>query len=81
MKRGNYEFRRLEKRDAEIVRWITDDTEKPYCYSILFWNKEKEGFEVGFVGDRPIREDLNEFWPLLVYGQKVLDAEFKLMQD
>lgn len=69
-------------RDAEIVGYgkVSNGTE--YLYTILWWRKDKEGYYIEFVGDRPLQiDDHDTLWHLMVYGQTVMDAEHKLMEE
>jgi len=73
----------------EIVRWEQADDivdGKPYCYTILQWFRNSEGWDIRFVGDRPFtyitRDAMNadmtveKFWAFIEYCQKHLDNEF-----
>lgn len=66
-----------------IVVWDKGENEKPYCYSIAYWVRDKEGYYLQFVGGRPFNEDMDvtKFWPLLEIGQKILDAYFDSTYD
>jgi hypothetical protein len=76
---GNLEFRRLrEERPAEIIRWAKNGDGTEYCYTLLWYKRDNEGFYVEFVGRRPFDDDLEGLWELMEYGQDTLDAEFKL---
>ena len=76
---GNLEFRRLrEARPAEIVRWAKNGDGTEYCYTLLRYKQNSEGFYVEFVGRRPFDDDSEGLWELMEYGQETLDAEFKL---
>jgi hypothetical protein len=78
---GSLEFRyqEFEDRDAEIVTWDSNDTGE-FCYSLLFWRKDREGYYVEFVGSRPLDQIHNHehLWKLIRYGQSVLDATYEL---
>ncbi len=76
---GNLEFRRLrEGRPAEIIRWAKNGDGTEYCYTLLWYKRDNEGFYVEFVGRRPFDDDSEGLWELMEYGQDTLDAEFKL---
>lgn len=78
MRINDIEFRMLDNRNPEIVRWAESNT-KPFCYTLLSYGKDKEGYFVEFVGDRPFQyEDTECLWKLMEYGQSVLNARFKL---
>jgi len=76
---GNLEFRRLrEGRPAEIIRWAKNGDGTEYCYTLLWYKRDNEGFYAEFVGRRPFDDDSEGLWELMEYGQDTLDAEFKL---
>lgn len=66
-------------RDPEIVKNF-DFASKESQYTILWWIKDKEGYDIHFLGSRPFSEDINGdiLWKLMEYGQTVLDARFKV---
>ena len=76
-----FKVKDLEVRDcgkcAEIVKWCSDDG-KEYCYTIAFWNKNKESYDLKFVGNRPFDKDINSklFMKLAKQGQQILDNPF-----
>jgi hypothetical protein len=78
----NLEFRMLrEDRAAEIVCWVTNGDGKEYCYTLLWYRKDREGYYIEFVGRRPLDHKFdNTLWALMEYGQDVLDAEFRLTE-
>lgn len=79
LRRGNLEFRRNhEGRPAEIIRWAKNGDDTEYCFTLLWYQKYKEGYYVEFVGRRPFDDDSESLWEMMEYGQEVLDAEFKL---
>ena len=65
---------------AEIVMWEFERTviETPYCYTIAYWVRNREGYYLKFVGNRPfdIRIDKIAFFKLAELGQKHLDEYF-----
>ena len=61
---------------AEIVKWSKDKNEKEYCFTIAYWNKGEEGYDLQFVGSRPFDVDGEIFMKLAKQGQKMLDEEF-----
>jgi len=70
---------------AEIVKWdpISDDrygpSVKEVCYTLMYWEKDKEGCCIRFVGNRPFEvEDVewDKMWSLAREGQKFLDKKF-----
>jgi hypothetical protein len=79
LRKDNLEFRRnKDGRPAEIVRWTKNGDGTEYCYTILWWQRDSEGFYIAFVGRRPFDDDSDNLWEMMEYGQEVLDAEFKL---
>jgi hypothetical protein len=79
LRKGDLEFRRLrEERPAEIIRWAKNGDGTEYCYTLLWYKRDSEGFYVEFVGRRPFNDDSEGLWELMEYGQDTLDAEFKL---
>lgn len=82
MRVKNIEFRQLPDRDAEIIQWEKNKSGQEYCFTLMFFEKDKEGFYARFVGNRPMQFDNNQvLWSLMHYAQKVLDAAFKLQED
>ena len=82
MRVNNLEFVRNSEgnRNAEIVAWSKDSTGKEFRYTILWWIKDSEGYNIAFVGDRPLKvDDQDVLWNLMDYGQTVLTAEYTLM--
>lgn len=79
MRRGDLEFRQLENRDAEIVHWKEDSLGNNFCYTLMFFEKNNEGFHANFVLDRPLQyENFSALWSLMRYAQKILNAKFEL---
>ena len=77
----------------EIVCWYQMEDavdSKPYCYTLLQWFCNSEGWDIKFVGDRPfkyIQEELtksvplNKFWSFLEFCQAYLDNEFRFEEN
>lgn len=82
MRVDNLEFRRNQTgREAEIVFWNTNGDGREYCYTLLWYKRDREGYYIEFVGRRPLdRKFDNALWALMEYGQDVLDAEFRLSE-
>lgn len=82
MRLGNLEYRHLTDsgRDAEIVAWSEDSKGNEFCYTLLFWRKDKEGYFIEFVGSRPLSKDINTgvLFKFMRYGQAILDAYFEV---
>ena len=64
----------------DIVMWQKDSKGKPYCFSIAYWKRDKEGYYLHFVGARPFLyvddSRVPELWKAMQEAQKVLDAWF-----
>lgn len=71
-----------DKRSPEIVGFNRQRDGTEYCYTIVFYEKDSEGYNVHFVGSRPFSEEIDKdaFWKLLQFGQTICDAVFKLEQ-
>lgn len=79
---GDIEFRWMGDRKPEIVQWNTDGNGKDYCFTLLWFSKDKEGYYVEFVGDRPLNyHDTETLWKLMRYGNSVCNATFKLEEE
>ncbi len=91
MRIKNFEFRQNKgDRNPEIVQWnqYDENSTKPvnapdakeYCYTLMWFKKDREGYYAEFVGRRPLDvEDKETLWDLMDYSQKILDAQFKLL--
>lgn len=66
---------------AEIIKWERDD-EKQYCFAVAYWTRDKEGYDLRFVGDRPFDKDIDSasFMSLAKTGQDLLDIMFTEMK-
>ena len=81
MKYKNLEFCQKDGRDPEIIRWVErEGYGLPFCYTVLWWRRSKEGWRIEFVGSRPLEQEREDIWSLMKYGQSVLDAQFELEQ-
>lgn len=89
----DYELRACPKRLArfnanepnetiDFVKWTTNSDGAEYCFSLAYWSKDSEGYDLKFVGDRPFKdiepEDLEIVWKALRVAQKVLDSWFDM---
>ena len=82
MRIDNFEFRRNgEERDAEIVAWNKSGDGKEYCYTLAFFKKGGEGYNMNSIGDRIVVEDYVVLHKLIKYAFTVLEAEFKLLEN
>lgn len=68
----------------ELVKWRFDNKE-PYCFVIAYWTKDDEGYSLQFVGDRFIRnileEDVSILWKAISSAQRVLDDWYVLSDE
>ena len=60
---------------AEIVKLTDNDS----CYTIAYWLKTNEGFDLKFVSNRPFQKNIKKkiFWKLAKPGQKTLEGSLK----
>ena len=77
---GEHLMQNKEHDTAEIIYWYDDEFEK-YCYVIAYWVKDNEGYDLQFVGSRPLShfDQWNDFGKLIKVGQKELDLLFEKM--
>jgi len=63
----------------EVVRWDENTSSiKPYCYTLCSWTKDKEGWDLRFIGNRPFMYHNSELlFSLCKVGQAYLDADFE----
>ena len=73
----------------DLIKWQTHKEDgKRYCFSLAYWKRDKEGFDLALVGTRVFEEieedDLEIVWEQLHTAQLVLDrfwdTEYKLNQ-
>ena len=60
---------------AEIVKWESDNHN--HCYTIAYWDVDKEGYYAKFVGNRFVDIDSVALLKLLNKGQQILDVLFE----
>lgn len=64
----------------DFVYWKKDGTGRDYCFSLAYFERHKEGYDLKFVGDNPFKyiskEDLPFVWDALSEAQKVLNDFF-----
>ena len=79
LKLGNLELRSCDNylvltsekhTTAEIVEWYDENAS---CYTVAYWKRTSEGFNLHFVGERPLNCDRSAFWYLAEQGQKMLE--------
>lgn len=71
----------LELNDnLHICLWSEGSTHK---WTIAYWARDKEGYYLKFVGDRPLDERVNwtHFKMLIRFGQEVADERFKQEEE
>ena len=68
-----------------FVRWETDESGRRYCYSLAYFKRDSEGYDLKFVGRRPFefiaKEDIVNIWSLLEMAQNVLDKFFEVGEE
>ena len=66
----------------DFVKWQTGADGKRSCFSLAYWRRDDEGYELKFVGGRPFvyiePEHIEIIWKALRVAQKVLDAWFDM---
>ena len=77
----DYEFKTV---DAYLTRgWGLETVElrkwdEDHCFTLLYWQKAKDGFDITFVGERVFNEipeeDIIEIWRIMSLIQKYLDG-------
>ncbi len=65
-----------EHTKAEIVKW--EDNERKHCYTLAYWTKDSEGYDLQFVSNRPFDVDFQLFMELAKQGQLILDSYFSI---
>jgi hypothetical protein len=60
---------------AEIVKWGSDNKER-HCFTVAYWEKSKDGYNLKFVGNRPFEIDTILFMDIAKQGQRILDDIF-----
>lgn len=79
---NDIEFRWGNGGNPEIVQWDTDRNGKDYCFTLLCFSKDKEGYYVKFVGDRTLNyHDTEILWKLMRYGNSVYNATLELEEE
>jgi len=84
MRKGDLEFldNTDKDRSAEIIGW-SEDARGPYCWTICWFKKDSEGYNLESVGSRMVSEDINQedFMALVKYAFAVLNAKFELEKN
>ena len=66
----------VEHTRAEIVKWAKDTGQKEYCWTVAYWDRHKEGYDLKFVGNRPFDTNQKIFMTLAKQGQQLLEDAF-----
>ena len=62
---------------VEIVKW--ERPKDPYCFTLCYWKKDSEGWDMIGVGARMFEyDDSHKLFALCRYVQKIADADFEL---
>lgn len=60
----------------ELLKWDKTESGKEYCFTLAYWYKDDEGYELHFVGDRPLEYiselNISEIWKQLFLAQQML---------
>lgn len=60
---------------AEIVEWGKNTKERTPNWTLAYWNKTEEGYNLQFVGKRPFAISSIVFMQLAKEGQERLDSD------
>lgn len=64
----------------DFVKWNTDSTGRKYCFSLAYFVRDSEGYDLRFVGSRPFEyiadEDVKIVWSALKHAQEILNEFF-----
>ena len=64
----------------DLVKWDKSG-DKPYCFSLAYFERYSEGYRLKFVGDRPFeyidKKDLPIIWSVLKQAQEMLDQFYE----
>lgn len=67
-----------------LIMWKTNPNGKKTCFSLAYWIKNSEGYDLKFVGNRPFEciepEDIRIIWKAIGIAQKTLDAWFEIQR-
>lgn len=66
----------VEHNRAEIVKWANDTDKKECCWTVAYWDKHKDGYDLKFIGNRPFDTNQDIFMKLAKLGQQLLDDAF-----
>ena len=79
-------FSEDEKNETiDLVKWCESWEGQRLCYSLAYFIRESEGYDLRFVGNRPFEdidaEDVPKVWEALKTAQAVLDAFFMGVEE
>ena len=67
----------------ELVKFF--DEEHSSCYTVAYFTLNDEGYELHFVGNRPLKdikpEEMADIWEQLIAAQKMLDIFYEANSD
>ena len=69
---------------VELVHWETDGHGRKHCYTIAYWYKGDEGWDLRFVGDRMLelsKLHIECIWPQLCAAQIMLQAWYEDQEE
>ena len=69
---------------VELVHWYDSERFGRCCYTIAYWHKGKEGWDLRFVGDRMLelsKMHIEQIWPQLCAGQIMLQAWYEGQEE
>jgi hypothetical protein len=69
---NDLEVKQCDDGNLEIVKWI--ETSTRHCYTLAIFRPTKEGYELGFIGNRPFDDKVStDFWTIAKMAQAILD--------
>lgn len=75
-------FTTTENPYIELVKWKNNSIGGRYCFTLVYWVKSDEGYDLKFVSDRPFNHiddsDVNIVWKAMKVAQGVLDNMYKM---
>lgn len=71
--------------DVRKIQRAEREGEKDNCFSLAYFIRKSEGYELRFVGARPFKyiapEDLKILWSALKHAQEILDEFFEMEEE
>ena len=68
----------------ELVKYYKEKSGRRTCYTIAYWTKDDEGWNLRFVGDRMLelsKMHIEKVWPQLCAAQIMLQAWYEDQED